>query len=408
MPSGEHHERAARNATSGADTAQGGSKAVTEPARPLRAVAERDSDPGQHVQAALEAGTRTGASISALFRAVQQMADGVSGARDANEQLVHELQAMHQMLAERTEENSSLEDRLAALAAERDQMLHELEDVRAAAEREREFLVEEQDRFLAALLEDHERALDEMKQERDQAAAASAGRTRDQPTSPGLPAAHDRTTAAEVTGELLEARRTIEKLTRERERSRDVLRRLRAQRDEAQAELANALDQRDEAPLNVTVRTAASTPEASVGAAATTEPPHRPTGAETPKKQERTTDPQGPRARGPDAAKANRKTDPLPRSALARALEASRPADPEPEALTPPGPMGAVADPPAGSAPPPPELQAAIAPPAAKPPLRRKPDPTSRPIGGYSLGSDDVEAERIEGSRLSSSKPPRS
>jgi hypothetical protein len=39
-------------------------------------------------------------------------------------------------------------------------------------------------------------------------------------------------------------------------------------------------------------------------------------------------------------------------------------------------------------------------------PLKKKPDPTTRPLISYSLGEDGVKSETLEGARLSS-KPPK-
>jgi hypothetical protein len=44
--------------------------------------------------------------------------------------------------------------------------------------------------------------------------------------------------------------------------------------------------------------------------------------------------------------------------------------------------------------------------PGTRPLIKQKPDPTTRPLIGYSLGKDNVESETLEGARLSS-KPPR-
>ena len=52
----------------------------------------------QRMQAALAASTRTEASLSTLFRAVRDMTEGLSGARDANEQLVTELGDVRRLL----------------------------------------------------------------------------------------------------------------------------------------------------------------------------------------------------------------------------------------------------------------------------------------------------------------------
>lgn len=418
MSSGEHQDAASAKVD---DTA---ADRVTNPARPLRAVSAPEPDPGpaqQHVQAALAAGTRTGASLSALFRAVEQMTDGLSGAREANEQLVGELRAMHEALVQRTAENASLEDQLAALTSERDNALGELEQLRHDAAQEHEFLLEEQDRFLAALLEDHEQALSALRRELDEGRTGPVANERDMATDPGMLVgdAHRTDTARE----LLDARRTIEKLMTERTRSREMLRRLQAQRDEAQAALATA--QRDAGALNVVVHTAPAKPNPD---AVITEPPHQAVATKNnpPSRQGRTTDPQGPLARAADDARSDRKTDPLPRSALARALEASRPSEGHDalEAPTPPGPIGAVAGAApvapqqrtittpglAAPTPTPDELKSALTTPTSphnKPALKRKPDPATRSIGGYSLGRNEVESDRIEGTPPDSPKPPR-
>lgn len=55
-------------------------------------------------------------------------------------------------------------------------------------------------------------------------------------------------------------------------------------------------------------------------------------------------------------------------------------------------------------------VSAASLPPEASPVLpllKRKPDPTTRPLIDYSLGEGGVESELLEGAKLRSSKPPR-
>ena len=44
---------------------------------------------------------------------------------------------------------------------------------------------------------------------------------------------------------------------------------------------------------------------------------------------------------------------------------------------------------------------------SGRPPLKQKPDPSTRPLVSYSLGTDSVEAEQIEGVRISSKPPER-
>jgi len=49
-----------------------------------------------------------------------------------------------------------------------------------------------------------------------------------------------------------------------------------------------------------------------------------------------------------------------------------------------------------------PALQPVVA--SSRPPLKQKPDASTRPLVGYSLNDEHVEAEQLEGVRLS--KPP--
>lgn len=413
MPSGEHDEGSAAAKPAAADNGTG---MASPPAPPTRATPAPLSSPEraeERVRAALAAGTRTGASLSALFRAVEQMTDSLGGARDANRQLVNELEAMRQMLAARTEENESLEGQRAALRAERDQALRELEQVRSEAERERDFLVEEQDRFLAALLEDHEKALQALRRERDQARASADGPLT-RPTTPETAAVAAGT--AETAEKLLEAQRTIDKLMKERSISREMLRRLQTQRDEAQAALAAAGDDK---PLNVTVRTE-TTGESVFG-----EPPTDDAGGGRPARSGRTTAPQGVRALG-SRGRSEHATDPSPAAPPAQEAEASDPprdgtAGPEEPFIAPAAdaPRHRTTEPGLAAPTPSPEEPGGAIPSAAtpaqdapvagdgKPALKRKPDPTAQSLGGYSLSADQVQVERVQSAQRGPQKPPQ-
>ncbi len=410
MSSGEKHEAAV------AGKAEAGSSRLGESAGPGRATPMPTSsrDEARHNMQASLLASGSGRSLSALMRAVDQMTDGLSGAREANQHLVEEHEAMRQMLLERTEQNASLELQVITLTDERDQALQELEQARADVERQKEFLVEEQDRFLAALLEDHEQALEALRRERDEALMRNTGGRREARTRPGIRGAES-DEAADIPEELYEARRTIEKLMNERNRSREMLRRLQAQRDEAQAALAGAAG--DGSPLNVTVGAA--------GVRATPDRPDPPQAPPAERAAGRVTAPVGPRPQAWNTSRSERVTDPLPRSAVAVALEASRPsqldtdspqvesaasptgAEPVRRDGTEPGlaPPSRPSDPPLPAPPRTPEPEPTAT--TDKPPIKRKPDPTEQALGGYSLGSEEVEAERIEGARLGLSRPPR-
>ncbi len=383
-------------------TEPGAERPVTEPAR------SRDSDPKlieQRMQAALAAGTRTEASLSTLFRAVREMNDGLSGAREANELMVGELGTVRRMLRQATERNAELEAQLATMRVDHETALGLVAHLRVEAERDRAFLVEEQDRFLAALIEEHEETTTRLEARLRQAEAERGGSPpapRD--TAPSRRAVEHTPDTESLTRDLAEARRSIDRLVRERDRSRDVLRRLQAQRDEAQKALDMVGSRQD------AIRTAPRVADA---------------------------DPPSP-APAVDGARDARKTDPLG-PANARNLAATVATPPQGRSIfdraTAPPPAPDYHAPPADSHPtPPPELRAAItaapisshptpagplaaitAPPVApraaptatatrQPPLKQKPDPASRPIGGYSLQPE--AAETVEAPRISS-KPPR-
>src|SRR5262245_30016259 len=67
------------------------------------------------VQAALAASTRTEASLSSLMRAVQTLTSGVSGAREANVQLVSELEQLREMLGNANQQQLAMKGRLTSL-----------------------------------------------------------------------------------------------------------------------------------------------------------------------------------------------------------------------------------------------------------------------------------------------------
>ena len=85
---------------------------------------------------------------------IADLSGGLSGATQANAQLVEELNTLRTMLGSANETQLGLKQRIAEL--EQARRLDKQE-----AERERQFLVEQQDEFLAALLEEHEEALSE-------------------------------------------------------------------------------------------------------------------------------------------------------------------------------------------------------------------------------------------------------
>src|SRR5262249_7983356 len=72
-------------------------QSTTPPTAEEQTLIERRNSPSRF-QAALEASTRTDTTLSGLFRAIQHLTEGVSGAREANDGLISELEALRSLL----------------------------------------------------------------------------------------------------------------------------------------------------------------------------------------------------------------------------------------------------------------------------------------------------------------------
>ena len=101
------------------------------------------------VHAALAASARAEASLTGLFRAIQQLGDGVGGAREANESLTLELEGLRNLLGAASERQQIFERKLAELELV-------LDRTRKEHARERAFLIDQQDLFLVKLLDEQE------------------------------------------------------------------------------------------------------------------------------------------------------------------------------------------------------------------------------------------------------------
>jgi hypothetical protein len=439
----------------------------------LQPTSAHGEPPEQPFDAVLELGTRTEASLNQLLRAIEQVSSGVSGARDANEQLARALVHLRQMLAESNQERLSLKGRVV-------QLEQELIKVQDDADRERVFLTDQQDSFLDGLLEEQEKALTDLRGERDDALAELASieaQIRARATRPGTRGAESEG-GAELGRELEDMRNALEKATDEQERAREVLRRLQAQRDTAQsaaeaaekelhaarAELEKMRSRMktippspSEAALPAVVPDAAS-PRSTAAATRTssaTTPSQPPASAmpaiHLPRVHTAVTPPATPKAvtkaalHAPtqttaraatapvltmpseppsplEAAKtpyrrANQdavRTNPMPRRSVDLDSEPTHqqpdPADEDRDEASDVAPEHdldwAGVDPAT-----PEELRAALTPvpssrSADKPGIRRKPDPTERNLGGYSVGRNTITPEDLRGGS-SSSKPPR-
>lgn len=183
------------------------------------------------LQAALAASTRAEASLSGLMRTLKTLASGVSSAREANVELVREIEALRDRLQQSTEERRTLESRIDALEAA-------LEEAQRAAASDRAFLIDQHDQFIARLIEDHEQVLSKVTSE----LAEARQRAR---TTPPPPLVNGDGNVAKLREQLDAAQRGIEKLVAERDRTREALLRLQAQRDEAQSQVVRLSRERD-------------------------------------------------------------------------------------------------------------------------------------------------------------------
>ncbi len=110
----------------------------------------------ERLELALAGVSRTEVNLGQLLRGLKHLAAGAAAAREANLELVHELDELRGHLAHVSEEEASLRYRTAQL----EQLL---DVVRSESAREREFLIEQQDLFLVEIMTDHDRQMAELR-----------------------------------------------------------------------------------------------------------------------------------------------------------------------------------------------------------------------------------------------------
>jgi hypothetical protein len=330
------------------------------------------------------------------MRAIRDLSSGVSGAREANVQLLRELESMADMLGSANETQLALKNRVGLLE-------QTIERAHQEASAERAYILEQQDAFIAAMMEDHEQVLVELHRELETAKARPNTRTTTLPDFPGIV---EPTEEKDLRGALDAAERTIEKLFAERDRARETLLKLQAQRDEAQATVARLTRERDQARADQSqsritdavrqVIPPSTTPLPGFRAAPTLPPP------ESPRKPSPAADgakpPSNPPAGVPvGSVRVQPREAPVhpspPPEELRAALHApssTAPTKPPERSLTPPGPPVVV------TAPPPTDTTPTAPPPA--PLVSREPGPRSG--GGYSL-TNSVAPEHVPTSRVS-------
>lgn len=207
-------------------------KATVKSDRPPSRPPGSGRDSSAHLHAALSASGRAEASLSTLMRAIRDLSSGVSNAREANVQLLRELEAMSDLLGAANERQLALKNRIALLE-------QSLERAHVEATRERAYILDQQDAFIAAMMDDHEQVIAELNREIDAARLRPSQRASGFTTMPNLAQAAVEPTDDTLRNELEDAKKTIEKLTGERDRARETLLKVQAQRDEAQAALVD-------------------------------------------------------------------------------------------------------------------------------------------------------------------------
>jgi hypothetical protein len=402
------------------------------------------------LQSALAASARAEASLSGLFRAIQQLGNGLGGAREANDSLTLELEGLRDLLALASERQQIFERKIAELETV-------LDRTRKEYAQERGYLIDQQDLFLVKLLDEQELelkqrdgALESLRvrlaelERRDQVALAP---TLVQESAPPVlqlvelaPPALSTASALER-AERDELERTAQKLAEDRERARETVARLQTQRDEAQTAVARIGRERDDAlaeihrlkselggpriPLSTRPPQAESFRDSKSGRAAAVAQTLAQLDLEA-RLAQPVAKASSPRA---GSASSSSNGDSQRRQAISSILSPPRGdpfASPISSRLSPP--PARLSPLPVRNSPPPEELRGALtgtssasfsaaSSAASSPapvesrssPLKQKPDASTRPLVGYSLGTGSVEPESLEGAAyLSPSFPPSS
>ncbi len=335
------------------------------------------------------------------MRALQSLSNGVSSAREANVELVRELELLREMLGTSNQRELTLKNRVGALE-------EALENTQQAAASERAFLIDQHDNFIAGLIEDHEHLVLKLTTELEEARQ----RTR---STPPPPLSSVERNEAQMREQLDAAQRGIDKLVSERDRTREALLRLQAQRDEAQGQVVRLARERDLARselaqfriqhgLNDVARGPSSRPPSSaVKSGASTWPPGELPVSESPPApvvgQVRITRSGSQTGSNPLASLAPA-TNPSSRSISS---SAARPTAPPLEFKSSPR-----------HTPPPEELREVFAASASllepgerpsSPAIKVKPDPSTRPLVGYSV--TEASEDHVDTSRITSTRPPQ-
>jgi len=364
------------------------------------------------VQAALAASARAEASLTSLFRAIQQLGNGVGGAREANESLTLELEGLRDLLGEASERQLIFERKITELELV-------LDRTRQEHAQERTYFIDQQDLFLVKLLDEQELELKQRDAELDTLRGRLAelerrGQVALAPTLvqvsappapvqlPPLVQPAESASSEQDRAERAELERTAQKLAEDRERARETVARLQAQRDEAQNAVARIGKELDDARHEIhRLKSELGGPRIPLST--------RPPSTET-RPPASSASMSSPLAGSPDSRQ------PQPISSVLSPPPGNPHASAIPSRLSPPpARLSPRLSAPADSQPPEELRRALTGPSSLQPPVdggstsRQKTEASMRPLGGYALGTGSVEPERLEAAtQLSPSLPPAS
>jgi hypothetical protein len=332
------------------------------------------------------------------MRSIRDLSSGVTGAREANVQLLRELESMADLLGAANERQLALRNRVSLLE-------QTLERAQKEAANERNYILEQQDAFIAAMMEDHEQVVRELTAELEPTRARPSQRPTNYPELPSVAVA---AREAELKEELAAAQSIVQRLLAERERARETLLKLQAQRDEAQATVSTLTREREQVRADPKARFSDAFRQV-IPATSTPPPGFRTISTLPPSNRRVPADEQSARTAGPNPFHSARPRSPSHELFTREYL--ARPSPPPEElsfALHPPSsssPTRAPASAPAPSqpvrfekrslTPPGPPMITNTLPPTTEP----QPDLSMRPAGSYSM-TNSVAPEHV-------SSPPR-
>ncbi|HWA74117.1 MAG TPA: hypothetical protein VG937_17360 [Polyangiaceae bacterium] len=341
-----------------------------------------------HAAAALSGCARAEANLENLLRGVQHLAAAVSNAREAKADVVHEIETLRSLLGDAEEQQLTLKHRVALL----EQALDRTERENA---REKAFLLDEQDTFIAGLWDEHAQEVSDLRRRLASAEdTLRASQEENQALTGRGENAHRE--VEEQTRRLRKAEAEVARLLKASNEERDRLHRVHIEREEAQLAAAQAFRERDQLRAELGRLKAENAKISSL---------HAPSAEASATKASQSS----PAAPIPLVMRTEigRITTESARMTAARM-------DKDLEVPRSPSQMSDSTRRPSV---PPEELRAAITElefePSSKPAsssasrsaIKQKPDPSTRPLIGYSL-SGDLPEERIESARPSS-RPPR-